>query len=118
MRWQAIYEAPLWYYNVHRLSDFTWQRGHAQLFPSMLVVRWAEPSGLIAEVKLDLLSCVEIRTVRPSGMERDVRVEVVREDGRVESVRLLTFELGYSDSLERLGSETRTEMVAWFEAIQ
>lgn len=84
----------------------------------MLVVRWTEASGLIAEVKLDLLSCVEIRTVRPSGVEKDVRVEVERDDGRRESTRLMTFELGYSDSLERLGSETRAEMVAWFEAIQ
>lgn len=84
----------------------------------MLVVRWTEPSGLIAEVKLDLLSCVEIRTVRPSGMEKEVRVEVERADGRVENARLMTFELGYSDSLERLGAETRVEMSAWFEAIQ
>jgi hypothetical protein len=84
----------------------------------MLVVRWAEPSGLIAEVKLDLLSCVEVRTVRPSGTERDVRVDVVRDTGRIENVRLMTFELGYSDSLERLGSDTRQEMVRWFEAIQ
>ncbi|KIP07756.1 hypothetical protein PHLGIDRAFT_408118 [Phlebiopsis gigantea 11061_1 CR5-6] len=115
---ELVYEAPLWYYNVHRLSDYTWQRGHAQLYPHMLVVRWSEASGLIAEVKLDLLSCVEIRTVRPSGTERDIRVEVEREDGRRESMRLMTFELGYSDSLERLGGETRSAMVAWFEAIQ
>ena len=117
-RRQPIYAAELWYYNVHRLSDYTWQRGRAQLFPHMLVVRWAEASGLIAEVKLDLLSCVEVRTVRPAGRDRDVRVDVVRDSGAVENVRLVTFELGYSDSLERLGSETRAGMVAWFEQIQ
>lgn len=78
----------------------------------MLLLTWIEPTSGRIIVKLDLLSCVEIRTSRPLN-DRDVRVE---RDGR--SMRLITFELLYSDSLERLGAETRVEMMEWFTAIQ
>lgn len=109
---QPIIAAPVWYYNVHRLQPYTWNYAEGYLFPNMLLLSWIAPTGGRVVVKLDLLSCIEIRTSRPQ--ERgDVFVE--REG---QSHRLQSFELGYSDSIERLGCETRPEMLDWFNSIQ
>jgi hypothetical protein len=109
---QPVNAAPVWYYNVHRLPPYTWNYAEGYLFRNMMLLSWVAPTGGRVVVKLDLLSCVEIRTSRPQGAS-DITVE--REG---ESHRLQTFELGYGDSIERLGCETRVEMLDWFNSIQ
>ena len=70
-------------------------------------------------VKLDLLSCFEIRS--SSSQEGQDRVVVERAG---ELLTLSTFELRYGDgiehgdSVERLGSENRPDMLAWLNSIQ
>ena len=78
----------------------------------MMLLSWVAPTGGRVVVKLDLLSCLEVRTSRAQGAS-DVTVQRAGE-----SHRLQTFELGYGDSIERLGCETRVEMLDWFNAIQ
>lgn len=75
----------------------------------MLLLSWVAPGGGRVVVRLDLLSCVEIWTSRAQGTSN---VTVKREG---ETHRLQMFELG---SIERLGCETRVEMLHWFNLIQ
>ncbi|EKM48348.1 uncharacterized protein PHACADRAFT_109087, partial [Phanerochaete carnosa HHB-10118-sp] len=71
-------------------------------------------AGLIAKVKLDLLSCVEMRAMRPG----DTKHDMYKDTGAVESMLLVMFELEYSDSIEQLEVEMQVEMRMWFDAIQ
>ncbi len=63
-------------------------------------------------IKLDLHSCLEVRSVASA---------LVMEDGEevVNWERVYApFDLLYDDSIERIGADSREEMLDWFVAIQ
>ncbi|RDX52641.1 hypothetical protein OH76DRAFT_1554302 [Lentinus brumalis] len=128
----------LWYLNVHATPPYRWQRCQALLYPHMLLLSWIAPGGGRGIVTLDLLNCIEVRSVQspshPSAQD-DVGTiaaieQSVREDEQVGQwgttgelgdmslmETLCPFQLLYSDGIERLGAESPRERVRWVSAI-
>lgn len=123
----------LWYLNVHAQPPYRWQRCQALLYPHMLLLSWIAPGGGRGIVTLDLLNCIEVRSV-PSPLhptaQDDVGTIAARmqsdevgpssgefpaEAGLVET--LCPFQLLYTDGIERLGAESARERVRWVSAI-
>ncbi|KAI0692708.1 hypothetical protein BC835DRAFT_31415 [Cytidiella melzeri] len=124
----------LWYLNVHAPLPYRWQRCQAVLYPHMLLLTWIAPGGGRGIVTLDLLNCTEVRTAL-SPTHREARDDVGAiaakqqsmhasrgapgvqpgEDGLAET--LSPFHLMYGDGIERLGTESPRERLAWVNAI-
>ena len=111
---QPIRSGYVSYLNAHRLGPYRWQRAEAYLYPHLIVLSWIPPDQGRLVVRLDLLSCLEIRTAPPMPYVDEETGEVERGGELVTS----RFDLIYDDSIERLGSEDREEMLDWFQAIQ
>ncbi|KAI0672290.1 hypothetical protein C8Q78DRAFT_1188212 [Trametes maxima] len=121
----------LWYLNVHASPPYRWQRCQALLYPHMLLLSWIAPGGGRGIVTLDLLNCIEVRSV-PSPLhptaQDDVGTIAARMQsesadatGQVGDIGLLEtlcpFQLLYGDGIERLGAESARERVRWVSAI-
>ncbi|KAI0649912.1 hypothetical protein C8Q79DRAFT_355651 [Trametes meyenii] len=121
----------LWYLNVHAPPPYRWQRCQALLYPHMLLLSWIAPGGGRGIVTLDLLNCIEVRSV-PSPLhptaQDDVGTIAARMQsesagtmGQVGDIGLLEtlcpFQLLYGDGIERLGAESARERVRWVSAI-
>ncbi len=131
---QPINIGLLWYLNVHTPQPYRWQRCQAVLYPHMLLLTWIAPGGGRGIVTLDLLNCTEVRTaLSPTHPESRDDVGAVAalqqtanasrggygtqpvEDALAET--LSPFHLMYSDGIERLGTESPRERLAWVNAI-
>lgn len=120
----------LWYLNVHSSPStpsvvggeepYIWQKCTAVLYPHMLLLSWIAPGGGRGIVSLDLVNCVEVRSVpsptRGDG-ESDVGTRAARRIGGELLDILCPFQLLYSDGVERLGAESARERVRWVGAI-
>lgn len=128
----------MWYLNVHAPPPYRWQRCQALLYPHMLLLSWIAPGGGRGIVTLDLLNCIEVRSV-PSPMHPTAQDDVGTIAARVQSEQaaaggsagpgevvigemglmetLCPFQLLYSDGIERLGAESARERVRWVSAI-
>ncbi|TBU45494.1 hypothetical protein BD309DRAFT_1017792 [Dichomitus squalens] len=128
----------LWYLNVHAPPPYRWQRCQALLYPHMLLLSWIAPGGGRGIVTLDLLNCIEVRSV-PSPMHPTAQDDVGTIAARIQSEQaaaggsgaagevvlgemglmetLCPFQLLYSDGIERLGAESARERVRWVSAI-
>ena len=104
----------IWYLNAHRLGPYRWQRADAYLYPHLIILTWISPEQGRLVVRLDLLSCLEIRTAPPTPYVDEETGEQEVGGDRVEA----RFDLVYDDSIERLGAESREDMLDWFQAIQ
>ena len=104
----------IWYLNAHRLGPYRWQRAEAYLYPQLIILSWIPPDQGRLVVRLDLLSCLEIRTAAPIPYI-DPETGEPEEGGETVSAR---FDLVYDDSIERLGAESREDMLDWFQATQ
>ena len=102
------------YLNAHRLGPYSWQRAEAYLYPQLIILSWIPPDQGRLVVRLDLLSCLEIRTAAPIPYI-DPETGQAEQGGEDLSAR---FDLVYDDSIERLGTESREDMLDWFQAIQ
>ncbi len=121
----------LWYLNVHAPPPYRWQRCQALLYPHMLLLSWIAPGGGRGIVTLDLLNCIEVRSV-PSPQHPTAQDDVGTIAARTQSEHadvsgevgdmalmetLCPFQLMYSDGIERLGAESARERVRWVSAI-
>ncbi|KAI9060094.1 hypothetical protein FKP32DRAFT_1595832 [Trametes sanguinea] len=121
----------LWYLNVHAPPPYRWQRCQALLYPHMLLLSWIAPGGGRGIVTLDLLNCIEVRSV-PSPLHPSAQDDVGTIAARMQSdsaeatgqlgdmgllETLCPFQLLYSDGIERLGAESARERVRWVSAI-
>ena len=118
----------LWYLNVHAPPPYRWQRCQALLYPHMLLLSWIAPGGGRGIVTLDLLNCIEVRSV-PSPQHPTAQDDVGTIAARMQSETgalgeevglmetLCPFQLMYSDGIERLGAESARERVRWVSAI-
>ncbi|KAL7284724.1 LOW QUALITY PROTEIN: hypothetical protein ACG7TL_002030 [Trametes sanguinea] len=117
----------LWYLNVHAPPPYRWQRCQALLYPHMLLLSWIAPGGGRGIVTLDLLNCIEVRSV-PSPLHPSAQDDVGTIAARMQSdsaeatgqlgdmgllETLCPFQLLYSDGIERLGAESARERVRW-----
>ncbi|KAI0752741.1 hypothetical protein C8Q80DRAFT_472567 [Daedaleopsis nitida] len=121
----------LWYLNVHAPPPYRWQRCQALLYPHMLLLSWIAPGGGRGIVTLDLLNCIEVRSV-PSPQHPTAQDDVGTIAARMQSEHagpssdmgemvlmetLCPFQLLYGDGIERLGAESARERVRWVSAI-
>lgn len=135
---QPLRIGQLWYLNVHAPPPYRWQRCHAVLYPNTLLLSWLAPGGGRGVVTLDLINCMEVRSVaspsHPSARDdigtvaARTQVEAMRRGERVGGLAnveadwdlvemLCPFQLLYSDGVERLGAESARERVRWVRAI-
>ena len=104
----------------------------------MLLLSWIAPSGGRGIVTLDLLNCIEVRSV-PSPLHPTAQDDVGTIAARMQSGEpgahaelmevpdvdngmtlietLCPFQLLYTDGIERLGAESARERVRWVSAI-
>lgn len=133
---QPLRIGQLWYLNVHAPPPYRWQRCHAVLYPTTLLLSWLAPGGGRGVVTLDLINCMEVRSV-PSPSHPNSRddigtvaartqVEAAQRGERIGGMAegdwdlvemLCPFQLLYSDGVERLGAESARERVRWVRAI-
>ncbi|KAJ3528959.1 hypothetical protein NM688_g7922 [Phlebia brevispora] len=111
---RPIRSGYIWYLNAHRLGAYRWQRAEAHLYPQVIIVSWISPDQGRLVVRLDLLSCLEVRTAPPVPYV-DEETGLTEQGGRRVTAR---FDLIYDDSIERLGAESQEDMLDWFTAIQ
>ena len=100
----------------------------------MLLLTWIAPGGGRGIVTLDLLNCTEVRTaLSPTHPEArdDVGAVAAKQQARNASQEagmtqpgedslaemLSPFHLMYTDGIERLGTESPRERLAWVNAI-
>lgn len=111
---QPIRAGYIWYLNAHRLGPYRWQRAEVYLYSQVIVLSWIPPDQGRIVVRLDLLSCLEIRTAPPVPYI-DEETGQGEQGGERVSAR---FDLVYDDSIERLGLELQEDMLDWFQTIQ
>ncbi|KAG9313810.1 hypothetical protein JVU11DRAFT_6171 [Chiua virens] len=122
---EPLRKGDLWYLNVHSGPPYRWQRCEALLYPHMLLLSWIAPGGGRGVVTLDLVNCIEVRSVpspnHPSARE-DVgtiaaRAQVAEGNSSPLLELLCPFQLLYGDGVERLAAESARERVRWVSAI-
>jgi hypothetical protein len=124
---QPLRIGQLWYLNVHAPPPYRWQRCHAVLYPTQLLLSWLAPGGGRGVVTLDLINCMEVRSV-PSPSHPSARDDIGTVAAQMQMERdeeldmdlvemLCPFQLLYSDGVERLGAESARERVRWVRAI-
>ncbi|KAG8851671.1 hypothetical protein FRB96_009167 [Tulasnella sp. 330] len=117
----------LWYLNVHTTPPYAWVRARAMLYPTQLILSWVASAGGRGVVTLDLVNCMEVRSV-PSPSHPSARGDigsvaaratttVFNEAGEPLGEFLCPFQLIYGDGVERLGAESARERVRWVGAI-
>ena len=136
MFFQPLRIGLLWYLNVHAPPPYRWQRCQALLYPHMLLLSWIAPGGGRGIVTLDLLNCIEVRSV-PSPLHPTAQDDIGTMAARMQSEQaassgsrgqpsgadmglmetLCPFQLFYADGIERLGAESARERVRWVSAI-
>ncbi|KAI6100674.1 hypothetical protein EV401DRAFT_897823 [Pisolithus croceorrhizus] len=115
----------VWYLNVHSRPPYQWQCCEALLYPYMLLLSWTAPGGGRGVVTLDLLNCMEVRSV-PSPTHSSAREDVGTIAARTQAVEgqgpdlmesLCPFQLLYTDGVERLAAESARKRVRWVSAV-
>lgn len=97
------------------------------LYPTQLILSWVASAGGRGVVTLDLVNCMEVRSV-PSPSHPSARgdigsvaaratTSILNEAGEPLGEFLCPFQLIYGDGVERLGAESARERVRWVGAI-
>ncbi|KAF8422163.1 hypothetical protein L210DRAFT_3654221 [Boletus edulis BED1] len=122
---EPLHKGDLWYLNVHSGPPYCWQRCEALLYPHMLLLSWIAPAGGRGGITLDLLNCMEVRSV-PSPSHPSVKEDVGTIAARTQIAEgscpplmelLCPFQLLYSDGVERLAAKSARQRTRWVGAI-